>query len=249
MGQAEWYRRSFAEDYLRIYRHRDLGEAERVLEQLLALVPLGAGPRCLDLCCGAGRHLAVLRNHGLDVYGVDLSAPLLTAAQELVATADRLIRADMRRLPFWQAFDFVFSFFTSFGYFRADAENEAVFHQINKVLRPGGGFLFDFLNASREYRSLIPQDIRHTPDFTLTQRRWIDIVNSSIDKSLTIEDSFGSRTYQESVKLYGPNEFLAFAEAAGLVIDRFCGAADGRPFTPDAPRLIVIGHKPPLDIA
>ena len=54
---------------------------------------------------------------------------------------------DMLSLPFEREFDAVYSFFTSFGYF-GDDENEQVLAGIARALKPGGRFLLDILEGS-----------------------------------------------------------------------------------------------------
>lgn len=51
------------------------------------------------------------------------------------------------------------------------------------------------------------------------------------------------RSFQERVRLYTIEELTALLEACGFrVIDRF-GDYDGRPFTVDSPRAILLGER------
>ena len=69
--------------------------------------------RLLDIGCGAGRNAVPLARAGWDVYGVDLSLPMVTTARARVAAAQltdraRVLLAPMDRLPFASAsFDFI----------------------------------------------------------------------------------------------------------------------------------------------
>ena len=240
---ADWFRRAFSHDYVRIYRHRDQAEAERTISALLALLPLTPGTRCLDLCCGFGRHLALLRGRGLDAWGVDLSGELLSVAVQQSSNARRLVQADMRALPFGQDFDLVLSFFSSFGYFADDHQNLLALKELARVLRPGGKFLMDFLNAPRVRRTLVPEDEQTFPDFSLRQRRWIDQVNRSVEKELRLTDERGERVYRESVKLYELADFQRFFSAAGLRLTQVLGEPGGQAYHDDAPRLILLGER------
>ena len=66
-----------------------------------------------DIGCGAGRNAVPLARAGWDVYGVDLSLPMVTTALARVAAAQltdraRVLLAPMDRLPFASAsFDFI----------------------------------------------------------------------------------------------------------------------------------------------
>ncbi len=238
----DWFKTAFSRDYIRIYRHRNQDEARENLLKLLTHLSLPANARCLDLCCGFGRHVAVLNELGLDTIGIDLSLDLLREAPREVQ--GRLFQADMRVLPFdTESFDFVFSFFTSFGYFRDDEENFRVIAEIARVLRPDAGVLIDFLNPAYVRQHLVPEDTQEFPGFTVRQRRWLDPVNNSIDKEVTVIEAQGERCWRESVKLYGLSEFQGFFQRAGLRLVRCLGDPAGESFTEDSARMIMIGEK------
>jgi SAM-dependent methyltransferase len=105
-----------------------------------ALRPLGPFDRGLDVCCGTGAGLRVLRQLGRgQVTGVDFSAGMLARARGAYPDA-RLVRADARALPFAGAFDLAVSF-GALGHF-LPAERPALFAGVHRALRPGGVFAF-----------------------------------------------------------------------------------------------------------
>lgn len=70
------------------------------LEQqaVLELLPEVIGKRVLDLACGSGRYLKLLRERGAaSVVGLDLSPEMLRRARTLIR---HLVQADLRLLPF-----------------------------------------------------------------------------------------------------------------------------------------------------
>ncbi|MFE5770209.1 class I SAM-dependent methyltransferase [Streptomyces sp. NPDC056485] len=101
----------------------------------------GAG---LDVCCGTGAGLGMLRRLCRDrVTGVDLSAGMLAQARR--AHPDErvdLVRADARALPpgLARSYDLAVSF-GAFGHF-LPAERPALFSGVRTALRPGGVFAF-----------------------------------------------------------------------------------------------------------
>jgi SAM-dependent methyltransferase len=105
---------------------------------LARLGPFGDG---LDLCCGTGAGLGVLRDLcGAGVTGVDLSAGMLDRARRAAPWAE-LVRADARALPFAPAsFDLVVTF-GALGHF-LPRDLPALFGQAYTVLRPGGRLAF-----------------------------------------------------------------------------------------------------------
>src|SRR5262249_23487329 len=137
-----WWESWFGEEYLELYPHRDLASARR--EVAFALARLDPDPQpLLDLCCGTGRHPLRLLEQGISPVGLDYCATV----RELARSRDErlpLVRGDMRHLPFADgSFHSVINFFTSFGYFLAEADNRTVLAEVRRVLRPGGHFLCD----------------------------------------------------------------------------------------------------------
>jgi len=103
-----------------------------------ALRPLGPFGPGLDVCCGTGAGLAVLRSlcDG-PVVGADFSAGMLAQARRAHPGAT-LIRADARALPLAGAFGLAVSF-GALGHF-LPSERPALFAGVHRALRPGGVF-------------------------------------------------------------------------------------------------------------
>ncbi|HEX8345020.1 MAG TPA: class I SAM-dependent methyltransferase [Actinoplanes sp.] len=105
-----------------------------------ALSELGRFDTGLDLCCGTGAGLGALRVvcRG-PVTGVDFSAGMLAQARSAHPDA-RLVRADVRALPFAAGFDVAVTF-GALGHF-VPTERPALFEGVHRALRPGGLFAF-----------------------------------------------------------------------------------------------------------
>ncbi len=236
-----WYREWFGEAYLELYPHRDAEEAGRGVDLFLELTSPEPGTRVLDLACGAGRHLGPLEAAGLRAVGLDLSRPLLDRAAG--GGGRHLVRGDMRRLPFRSgSFGGVVQFFTSFGYFDSREEDRRVLEEVRRVLRPGGSFLLDFLNAGRVRREMVSEDVREIDGRTVRQRRRIE--GDRVVKEIEI-DGRGREdpeTFRESVRLYEPDELVSMLEDTGLTVRERRGDYGGAPFGEEAPRLLLAGE-------
>src|SRR5688500_4227469 len=73
---------------------------------------LQAGGRVLELGCGTGRIAIPLGRAGVPLVGIDRSAPMLLRARQRIRRSRlqsrvRLVRGDIRRLPFQSPFSTV----------------------------------------------------------------------------------------------------------------------------------------------
>ena len=231
-----WYETAFRKQYLDLYYQRSQEAAQGEAEFAARALGLPEGARVLDVACGAGRHARVLEKLGHRVVGIDLSRDLLAEARDVTC-----VRSDMRRLPFHGAFDAATSFFTSFGYFD-DPGNRATMESIAAALRSGGVFLLDFLNAIAVATQLVPasEEEREGRIYRLTRR----IEDGRVVKDVVIEEEGLTVSYRESVRLYHHHDLVRMLKAAGLAPLAAYGDYDGRDFTTDAPRCILVARKP-----
>lgn len=119
------------------------GLLDSVGQQLAALGPFDAG---LDLCCGTGAAMSVIRRHCRQrVTGIDFSQGMLDVARQRTADAPgearlEFVRGDVLAMPFPAAFDLAVSF-GAFGHILKQDEPRFV-GEIARVLKPGGRFVF-----------------------------------------------------------------------------------------------------------
>jgi SAM-dependent methyltransferase len=231
-----WYETAFRKQYLDLYYHRDDAAAQAEAGFAARALGVAGGSRILDVACGAGRHARALRAQGHRVVGVDLSRDLLRSAADVTR-----VRADMRALPFHGAFDAASSFFTSFGYFD-DADNRRTMLSIAGSIRRGGAFFLDFLNAVAVATQLVPEseDVRNGRTFRIRRR----IEDGRVVKDVVVEEEGLTMSYSESVRLYHHHDLVQLLRDAGLQPLAAYGDFDGRDFTTDAPRCILVARKP-----
>jgi SAM-dependent methyltransferase len=238
---TEWFEQWFGEEYHALYPHRDAEDARRAMELIRRVGAWRPEERVLDLACGAGRHAAELERAGACVTGLDLSPAMLHGARQRSRVA--LVRGDMRALPFRAGcFGLVVNLFTSFGYFRTEAEHGEVVRQVGRVLAPGGRFVIDYLNADQVRRAL-QRDTEEITDLrsgARVRRRFSEEGRYVVKE---IELRAEHRSFQERVRLFSAAELEALLRDAGLsVVARF-GGYDGRPLAADAPRVILMAVR------
>lgn len=243
--EEAWFERSFREDYVLVYRHRDEESADQEVANLLARLPIKQTGRVLDLCCGSGRHARAFARRGYEVVGVDLSDVLLQLARDQNRYENlALYQYDMREIPFADEFDIVVNLFTSFGYFNTDEENMQVVANMAKALKQGGQVVIDYLNPSYVKANLIPSSTKEIEGLYIEERRWI--VDGYVKKRIMVKDVEADepREYLEQVRLYEAHEMKEMMERAGFTDIQLFGDYSYTTYEQAAsPRMIFFAEK------
>lgn len=126
-----------------LYQDKDyVAEANYVMDRLTN--SLGKKPKSiLDLGCGTGKHAETFAKHGIDVWGVDLSATMIEQAKQRLPNAN-FTQGDVRFVQIDQTFDSVISLFHVASYQTGNDDIKSYLKTAAYHLRAGGIFLFDF---------------------------------------------------------------------------------------------------------
>lgn len=114
----------------------------RIVDRLLA----GCTGRVLDLGCGSGAAVPLLRTHGFEVVGVDFSSEMLACARRHFAadTSITFCRADGESLPFLSG---SIDHLVCLGMMEYLDDHEPAVREAARVLRAGGTAVFSIPNA------------------------------------------------------------------------------------------------------
>ena len=244
MSEQNWFEDWFNSHYYHLlYSNRSNKEAEDFIDKLIAYLDITPNAKALDIACGKGRHAKQLATYGLDVTGIDLAAESIKAANESKNEHLRSFIHDMR-LPFNEdgPFNYAFNFFTSFGYFENDTEDQAAFACFSNALLPNGKLIVDFLNVSYSISRLVPKEtiIRNPISFHIER----NMDGRYFHKSTSFEDAGKQYCFKERVRALQLEDFEKLCTLNGLQIIQTFGDYNLNTYDKDnSPRLIFIAEK------
>ncbi|MGZ8511388.1 MAG: class I SAM-dependent methyltransferase [Chitinophagaceae bacterium] len=251
MTDKPWYKDWFNSPfYHKLYFERDDKEAEAFIDQLIQYLNPEAGSRMLDVACGKGRHCRKLASLGFRVTGIDVSKDSIAYARKFESDRLDFFEHDMR-LPFWgNYFDYIFNFFTSFGYFKTRREHDDTIRTIASGLKPGGIFVIDYLNTHYAEEHLVHDEIKQIGDTEYEIHRWDD--DTHFYKKIRIEDPslISPLEFTEKVAKFSLGDFTDMLSYQGLQVQEAFGDYHfGHYDVTKTPRLILISQKMVTDPA
>jgi SAM-dependent methyltransferase len=243
-GKAEWFIDWFNSPYYDLlYKDRDEPEAKKFIDRLLAELKPPPGAFVLDLACGKGRYSRYLAEKGFHVTGLDIAAESIAFAQQFENERLSFFVHDMRHAYRFNYFDFIFNFFTSFGYFETEKDHAKTVGNIAKDLKPDGKFVLDFFNSKKVMRTLRKEEFKTVEDVTFHIRRSVD-AQGYILKNIRLRAAGRQFEFTERVRAFTLDDFRRLFARAGLKISRTFGDYHLRSFDEhQSDRLILVGCK------
>lgn len=236
-----WFDSSF---YHQLYGHRDEKEAAAFIDELLVELNPQPNANILDLGCGTGRHAKYLASKDFMVTGLDLAASSIRQAKKWETYNLRFSRHDMRE-PFGRNyFDYVFNFFTSFGYFKDERENCKVISNISNALKPGGTIVMDYMNTTYSEARLVAEENKEIDGITYNISRWSD--SNHFFKKIIIDaaQTEGGFEYIEQVAKFRLHDFEDMFSQNGLQLQKVYGDYNLNEYdNKTSPRLILIAKR------
>lgn len=243
-SQPAWFKNWFdTAFYHQLYGHRDETEAAAFIDALLDELQPRPHSRMMDLGCGAGRHAKYLASKGFNVTGTDLSLSSILTAKRSETAGLHFYQHDMR-LPFGtNRYDYVFNFFTSFGYFKTEEENHQVIANIGTALKPGGTVVIDYLNVDYSTSRLVFEEEKEIDGIVYQITRWTD--EKHFFKQIQIRDrSQNTFLFREQVARLYMEDFEYLFEQNGLRLQAVYGDYRLVEFKKaTSPRLILTAQK------
>lgn len=230
-----------------LYAYRNEEEAQKLANLIEKIIPAEFYPTLVDVGCGRGRHSITLASRGYHVTGFDLSPQAVKKARKRAKEKGlrqvHFLVHDMRH-PLPETFDAAVNLFTTFGYFMNESESREVLKSVEQMLKPGGVFLMDFLNADKVKRELVDFEEGEHAGITYSIERKIEdgfVYKKMIFSGKGID---GQETYTERVKLFDLGWFRDNLESSGLTLKDTWGSYSGEPFDAEnSDRLIMLSEK------
>jgi ubiquinone/menaquinone biosynthesis C-methylase UbiE len=222
-------------------------------------VALNVGGRLLELGAGTGRISIPLARAGVPVVGIDRSEPMLARARQRLNRAKlqrrlRLVRGDIRFLPFRRPFDMVLAPYGMLQSLLRERDLQATLAAVHRVLKKGGTLgveLVADLPSWQEYEKRVSlRGWRRRPGgahVTLTET-----VRQDRRKGLTIFDqefterrgaTTQSRTFSLAFRTLSVPQMVRRLEKAGFEITALLGDYKGREWDRRADVWVILARK------
>jgi SAM-dependent methyltransferase len=207
--------------YDAIYEWKDYkAECSRLIE-LIASHRKSPGNALLDVACGTGGHIPLLR----EVYaveGLDLDPRMLEIARSKHPDIP-FHHGDMVDFDLGRQFDVVVSLFSSIGYVRTSDRLAAAVRNMGRHVRPGGVLVIEpyFSPAAWKPRTRAPgANIVDQPDLTIVRMiDWVregNLVRSTFHYLVGTASRVEHFTEEHAMGLFSDEEHRASFAAAGM---------------------------------
>jgi SAM-dependent methyltransferase len=244
IGNRTWFEHWFDTDfYHKLYSHRNEKEAADLVKLLVYELKPNPQASMLDLGCGAGRHARQCAAMGFDVTGLDLSFSSIHQAKKWETKNLHFYKQDMRNAFGVRCFDYVFNFFTSFGYFHSDDENTLVVQNMAAALKSKGWLLLDYINVDHAEKNLVPREEKVIDGISYKICRWYDSDHIHKRIEVFLGEAEQPYVYTEKVVRFREADFQQLFHQHGLQLKRVFGDYQLNEFNENSPRLMMLAQK------
>jgi SAM-dependent methyltransferase len=242
---ANWFQVWFNSPYYhKLYFQRGGNRTDLFIRKLLDRLTPPIDSLLVDLACARGTHAKIMADMGYDVTGIDLAPESIEIAKEMENEKLHFYQHDLR-LPFWiNYFNYAFSLFSTFGYFRTEHEHYNAIRTISQSLKGGGTFVLDYLNVHYAENNLVHKQELEIEGVNYFITKWFD--ETHFYKKIIIEDENLQEPleYVEKVSKFSLGDFTDMLAFHHLQIQEVFGSHDFAPYDVNkSPRLLMIAKK------
>jgi len=226
--------KKYADYYDILHWDKDYDSECDFLEDIFKKYSQGPIRSILDLGCGTGRHILILRKRGYEVTGVDFSPKLIEIAKKKIGNKKRKINfilGDIRKINIKRKFDAVISMFGVMSYQITNQDITSIFKKANNYLNKGGFFIFDcwfgpavlFQKPKNQFKIINRKKervIKFVTPFLDKSHRVVDLQYKIIKTSkCKILDEFNEK---HKIKYFFPREIEAFLKKENFKLLEIC---------------------------
>lgn len=207
------------------------------------------GKELLDLACGTGELSVRLSKTGYNVTGVDLSADMLTVAQEKSfhsGEAIQFLQQNMSEIDLINSYDIIGIFCDSLNYLQTEDEIQSTFKRVKLFLQKKGLFIFDVHSLYKINDVFIDQTYTYDDDaICYIWNCFAGEYPNSVDHELTFFVEDGSGKYDRidenhTQRTYSVSTYLKWLDEAGFEVLEILGEDfEGEP-TPKSERIFFV---------
>jgi SAM-dependent methyltransferase len=205
----------------------------------------GDGP-ALEFAIGTGRVAIPLRERGVPVTGIELSAPMVQQLRTKVDDATiPVVMGDMATATAPGKFTLVYLVFNTISNLMTQAEQVACFRNAARHLGPGGRFVIELWVP--ELRALAPGKLGTVgnvePGYILIDT--YDVLNQHVvSHHFRFGEGREARLFRSPHRYIWPAELDLMAQLAGFELESRTADWSGAPFTAESPSHVSVYRLP-----
>ncbi len=178
----------------------------------------------LDLACGTGNLTIELAKRGMDVYGIDGSASMLSVANQKAADAGFKILflcQQMQSIDLYGTVDTVFCALDSINHLTSEKDLQKTFERVSLFMNPGGYFIFD-INTVYKHKCILANNtfVYDTDKVYCVWQNRFDEKTNRVSISLDFFGREGNTYYRNSEhfheRAYSTDLIESMLDCAGL---------------------------------
>lgn len=206
----------------------------------------------LDLACGTGSLTVLLKQMGMDIYGVDASAEMLSVAQEKALNADisgmLFLRQKMQKLDLYGTIDTCICTLDSINHVTNIENVQKAFEKVSFFMNPKALFIFD-VNTLYKHKEILGNNtfVYDTEQVFCVWQNTICEDGVTVDIALDFFENLDGmyRRYSEDFKerAYSHEEICSMLEKAGFKLLDVFGEMTFEAPGADSQRNIYIAEK------
>jgi ubiquinone/menaquinone biosynthesis C-methylase UbiE len=232
--------------------HRDIGHDIALIRSLLHGI---TQPSILDLGCGTGEHLSILKKLGIKCVGIDNSKEMLKVALERNPSGIEFVNSDFKHFDYYNQFDAVLCLFGSMVYLLHDTDIDNFFWNTWRALKPGGFGIFELWH-SKPVKKIGNKPLSHISrtkynDAIIERERGFTILNEAnrtivqVDYLYKVISYESSGTYSDShiMRAFTLDEITTFIKSNGFELQSVYANSLKEKFSENSNKMLIIFKK------